>query len=56
MSGSEENFRLAANSAIRQMLRVVVGSVVQLTQQYPQLGLPSRVASRPASAFPVESR
>lgn len=54
-TGTEENYRLAAESAIRQMLRGVVGSVVQLTQQYPQLGLPSRVASSPTSSRSAES-
>jgi hypothetical protein len=44
LSGLEENFRAAADAAVRQMLGAVVGAVAELTRTYPQLGLPPRVA------------
>ncbi len=45
LTGLEENFQLAAESAVRQMLVQVVAAVTELVQQHPEFGLPPRVAS-----------
>ncbi len=43
LSGLEENFRLAADSAVRDMLTRVVAAVTELMQQHPELGQAPRV-------------
>ncbi|HEX8107666.1 MAG TPA: hypothetical protein VF516_08045 [Kofleriaceae bacterium] len=45
LSGLEENFRLAADSAVRDMLVRVVAAVAELVRQYPDIGLPPRVGA-----------
>lgn len=42
--GFEENFRLASEAAVRQMLARVVEAVAELVRQYPQLGQPPPIA------------
>jgi len=44
MARTEDNFRLASDAAIKQMLNRAVGAVVELVRQFPQLGLPAPVA------------
>jgi hypothetical protein len=48
LSGLEDNFRLAADSAVRDMLARVVNAVAELVQQHPELGLAPRVGMRAA--------
>lgn len=44
LSGLEDNFRLAAESAVKEMLVGLVAALTELVKHYPQLGLPPRVA------------
>ncbi len=50
--GTEENFRLAAEDATRQMLATVVRAVYELVQRYPELGRASHLGS-PSSTVSV---
>jgi hypothetical protein len=48
MFGTEDNFRLAADSAVRDLLVRVVIAVTELVRQYPDLGQPPHVAASAA--------
>ncbi len=42
LSGADLNFQLAANDAIKQVLNRSVAAILELLQQFPQLGLPAQ--------------